>query len=190
MDLQKQRCRACESSGHLAHGASDTQLVVEIPGINGLVAPWRPGRDRESGTARRRCGLRNAAREGLSSRAAVRARDEGRWKDAGAKMMTICEHTKISRHVKIRGWHESAQASEEPVNQQLADPLSNANRDIEGTSVEFYDAYYSEQDGSFNPDGSYPTSAGSFGAKPPAGGGLDLAEISFNSATQHKWLRT
>ena len=66
------------------------------------------------------------------------------------------------------------------LNQQLPDPLSNANRDIEGTSVEFYDVYYSELDGSFNPDGSYLTIAGSFGAKLPAGGGLNLAEISLN----------
>ena len=66
------------------------------------------------------------------------------------------------------------------LNQQLPDPLGNANRDIEGTSIEFYDVYYSELDGSFNPDGSYLTIAGSFGAKFPAGGGLNLAEISLN----------
>ncbi len=65
---------------------------------------------------------------------------------------------------------------------QLADPLSLENRDIQGTSVEFYDVYYSEEDGSFNPDGSYLTIAGSFGAKLPAGGGLNLAEISLNYA--------
>lgn len=66
------------------------------------------------------------------------------------------------------------------LNTQLADPLSMANRDIQGTSVEFYDVYYSEEDGTFNPDGSYLTIAGSFGAKLPAGGGLNLAEISLN----------
>jgi hypothetical protein len=66
------------------------------------------------------------------------------------------------------------------LNNQLADPLSMANRDIQGTSVEFYDVYYSEEDGTFNPDGSYLTIAGSFGAKLPAGGGLNLAEISLN----------
>jgi hypothetical protein len=64
----------------------------------------------------------------------------------------------------------------------LADPLSMANRDIQGTSVEFYDVYYSDIDGVFDPDGRYLTIAGSFGAKLPAGGGLNLAEISLNSA--------
>lgn len=66
------------------------------------------------------------------------------------------------------------------LNTLLADPLSNANRDIEGTSVEFYDVYYSDVDGVFDPDGSYLTIAGAFGAKLPAGGGLNLAEISLN----------
>lgn len=66
------------------------------------------------------------------------------------------------------------------LNNQLADPLSMDNRDIQGTSVEFYDVYYSEEDGTFNADGSYLTIAGSFGAKLPAGGGLNLAEISLN----------
>ncbi|MCY1054946.1 hypothetical protein [Nannocystis sp. SCPEA4] len=66
------------------------------------------------------------------------------------------------------------------LNQLLVDPLSNANRDIEGTSVEFYDVYYSDVDGVFDPQGSYLTIAGAFGAKLPAGGGLNLAEISLN----------
>lgn len=64
----------------------------------------------------------------------------------------------------------------------LPDPLSLQNRDIQGTSVEFYDVYYSDEDGTFNPDGSYLTIGGSFGAKLPAGGGLNLAEISLNYA--------
>lgn len=64
----------------------------------------------------------------------------------------------------------------------LADPLGLNNRDIQGTSVEFYDVYYSDEDGTFNPDGSYLTIGGSFGAKLPAGGGLNLAEISLNYA--------
>jgi hypothetical protein len=68
------------------------------------------------------------------------------------------------------------------LNTLLADPLSGDNKDIQGTSVEFYDVYYSDVDGVFDPDGSYLTIAGSFGAKMPAGGGLNLAEISLNYA--------
>jgi hypothetical protein len=68
------------------------------------------------------------------------------------------------------------------LNNLLADPLSLDNRDIQGTSVEFYDVFYSDEDGTFNADGSYLTIAGSFGAKLPAGGGLNLAEISLNYA--------
>ncbi|MBL9105311.1 MAG: hypothetical protein JNL82_30470 [Myxococcales bacterium] len=66
------------------------------------------------------------------------------------------------------------------LNTPLADPLSTENRDIQGTSVEFYDVYYSDVDGNFDMNGSYLTIAGSFGAKLPAGGGLNLAEISLN----------
>lgn len=68
------------------------------------------------------------------------------------------------------------------LNTLLADPLSTENKDIQGTGVEFYDVYYSDVDGVFDPNGSYLTIAGSFGAKMPAGGGLNLAEISLNSA--------
>lgn len=68
------------------------------------------------------------------------------------------------------------------LNTLLADPLSTENKDIQGTSVEFYDVYYSDVDGVFDPNGSYLTIAGSFGAKLPAGGGLNLAEISLNYA--------
>jgi hypothetical protein len=62
----------------------------------------------------------------------------------------------------------------------LPDPLHAGNRDIQGTSVEFYDVHYSDVDGNFDIDGSYLTIAGSFGAALPAGGGLNLAEISLN----------
>src|SRR5690606_24072993 len=66
------------------------------------------------------------------------------------------------------------------LNTLLPDPLNQQNRDIQGTSVEFYDVYYSDVDGVFDPKGSYLTIAGSFGAKLPAGGGLNLAEISLH----------
>ncbi len=60
---------------------------------------------------------------------------------------------------------------------RLADPLSDANRDIKGVSTEFYDVYYSDQDGVFELDGRYLTISGVYQNALPAGGGLNLAEI-------------
>ncbi len=65
---------------------------------------------------------------------------------------------------------------------RLDDPLADANMDIPGASSEFYDVYYSNEDGSFNLDGSYLTISGVFGQALPAGGGLNLAEIGLNFA--------
>ncbi|HWB80961.1 MAG TPA: hypothetical protein VG755_38625 [Nannocystaceae bacterium] len=59
----------------------------------------------------------------------------------------------------------------------LADPLSDASRDIKGVDTEFYDVYYSDQDGVFELDGRYLTISGAFQYALPAGGGLNLAEI-------------
>lgn len=63
---------------------------------------------------------------------------------------------------------------------RLDDPLTSTNQDITGTSVEFYDVYYSDEDGSFDVDGSYLTISGVFPVPLPAGGGLNLAEIGLN----------
>jgi hypothetical protein len=63
---------------------------------------------------------------------------------------------------------------------QLADPLADDNMDIPGASSEFYDVYYSNQEGVFDIDGSYLTISGVFGQALPAGGGLNLAEIGLN----------
>lgn len=62
---------------------------------------------------------------------------------------------------------------------RLADPLSSTNKDITGTSIEFYDVYYSDIDGEFDIDGSYLTISGVFPSD-TAGGGLNLAEIGLN----------
>ncbi|MCX4240816.1 hypothetical protein [Paraliomyxa miuraensis] len=68
---------------------------------------------------------------------------------------------------------------------RLADPLSVGNFDIDGATGEFYDVYYSDQDGNFELDGRYLTISGTFGQALPAGGGLNLAEIGldFEDAT-------
>ncbi len=63
---------------------------------------------------------------------------------------------------------------------RLDDPLAFANFDIDGASGEFYDVYYSNELGEFQLDGSYLTISGTFAQTLPAGGGLNLAEISLN----------
>lgn len=60
------------------------------------------------------------------------------------------------------------------------DPLEPSTADIMGASTEYYDVYYSNEDGTFNLDGSYLTISGSFLQTLPAGGGLNLAEIGLN----------
>ena len=69
-----------------------------------------------------------------------------------------------------------------PTPVSLLDPLATDNMDIPGASSEFYDVYYSNEDGSFNLDGSYLTISGVFLQTLPAGGGLNLAEIGLNFA--------
>jgi hypothetical protein len=58
--------------------------------------------------------------------------------------------------------------------------LSEAAHDIKGVDTEYYDVYYSDEAGSFDIDGKYLTIAGTFAHALPAGGGLNLAEISLN----------
>ena len=58
--------------------------------------------------------------------------------------------------------------------------LSEDAHDIKGVDTEFYDVYYSDKDGNFVLDAPYLTIAGVFGYPLPAGGGLNLAEISLN----------
>ena len=67
---------------------------------------------------------------------------------------------------------------------RLDDPLANNNFDIDGASGEFYDVYYSDEDGGYQLDGSYLTISGTFAQALPAGGGLNLAEISLNFSDQ------
>jgi hypothetical protein len=60
---------------------------------------------------------------------------------------------------------------------QLPDPLTEASHDIKGVDTEFYDVYYSDENGVFELDGRYLTISGVFLYALPAGGGLNLAEI-------------
>jgi hypothetical protein len=63
---------------------------------------------------------------------------------------------------------------------KLPDPMSDTSRDIPGAGTEFYDVYYSDEDGNFQLDGSYLTISGVYDYALPAGGGLNLAEIGLN----------
>ncbi len=65
---------------------------------------------------------------------------------------------------------------------RLDDPLTEQSHDIPGASTEYYDVYYSDEDGHFELDGSYLTISGEFEHALPAGGGLNLAEIGLNFA--------
>ncbi len=68
---------------------------------------------------------------------------------------------------------------------RLDDPLSDNNFDIKGVSTEFYDVYYSDENGGADIDGSYLTISGVFAIPLPAGGGLNLAEIGLNYSDQN-----
>ncbi len=63
---------------------------------------------------------------------------------------------------------------------RLPDPMTDTSRDIPGAMGEFYDVYYSTEEGEFQLDGSYLTISGVFPQPLPAGGGLNLAEIGLN----------
>jgi hypothetical protein len=66
---------------------------------------------------------------------------------------------------------------------RLPDPLGgSANFDIAGASTEYYDVFFSNEDGTFNLDGEYLSIEGVFLQTLPAGGGLNLAEIALNFA--------
>jgi hypothetical protein len=67
---------------------------------------------------------------------------------------------------------------------RLDDPLAVGNFDIAGATGEFYDVYYSDEEGQFQLDGSYLTISGTFAQTLPAGGGLNLAEIGLNFSDQ------
>ena len=65
---------------------------------------------------------------------------------------------------------------------KLPDPMSDTSRDIPGAPSEYYDVFYSDEDGNFQLDGSYLTISGVYVNPLPAGGGLNLAEIGLNSS--------
>jgi autotransporter-associated beta strand protein len=63
---------------------------------------------------------------------------------------------------------------------RLSDPLSATNADFVTPAHEFYDVFFSNSDGSFNPQGGFVTIECSFAYASPYGGGLNIAEIDLN----------
>ena len=65
---------------------------------------------------------------------------------------------------------------------RLNDPLTYGNNDFYGWAGggEFYDVFYSNDDGTFNSLGEYLTVEAIFNRKLPYGGGLNLSEVTFN----------
>ena len=62
---------------------------------------------------------------------------------------------------------------------QIAILNSNSN-DFNGTRTEFYDVFYSDASGNFDPGGEFVTIEGVFGIGSPAGGGLNIAGTRLN----------
>ena len=64
---------------------------------------------------------------------------------------------------------------------QLTGPLSAGNSDFGGVpGHEFYDVFFSDENGDFNIDGEYLTIEGAYDIAFPNGGALNLSEISLN----------
>lgn len=67
---------------------------------------------------------------------------------------------------------------------RLTGNLGPANRDFEGVqSAEFYDVFYSDWDGTPNPNGAFITVEATYERQLPAGGGLNIAKVLLNTTT-------
>jgi hypothetical protein len=67
------------------------------------------------------------------------------------------------------------------LNNRIPGSLSNSSMDFKGASIEWYDVFYSNANGTFNALGEYITVEAEF-AQPSGGGGLNMAEIVLNFA--------
>jgi hypothetical protein len=63
--------------------------------------------------------------------------------------------------------------------------LSATSRDFEGAPGEFYDVFYSNWDGTFNPNGEFVTIEAVWPNGAPSGGGLNIARVDFNGTGQY-----
>lgn len=67
-----------------------------------------------------------------------------------------------------------------------SDPLGSSNRDFVGAPTEFYDVFYSDADGSFDPDGEFVTIEAVWNRSLPVSGGLNIAEVQLNFSDASK----
>ena len=58
--------------------------------------------------------------------------------------------------------------------------LTGSNAEMIGAAAEYYDFFYSNSDGTFNPNGSYITIEALYAPTLPAGGGLNLTAVRLN----------
>jgi hypothetical protein len=64
---------------------------------------------------------------------------------------------------------------------KLTSPLTQSNNDFVGVpNAEFYDVFYSNWDGTFNPTGDFVTIEAEFPNGAPSGGGLNIARVDLN----------
>jgi hypothetical protein len=67
---------------------------------------------------------------------------------------------------------------------RLTGNLGPANRDFEGVpGAEFYDVFYSDWDGTPNPNGAFITVEATYERQLPAGGGLNIAKVLLNTSS-------
>jgi hypothetical protein len=63
--------------------------------------------------------------------------------------------------------------------------LNSSNKDFEGVSgAEFYDVFYSDWNGTPNPNGQFVTIEADWNVGAPSGGGLNIAKVDFNGTGQ------
>lgn len=68
---------------------------------------------------------------------------------------------------------------------RLNGSLSSSNRDFEGVQgAEFYDVFYSDWNGTPDPNGQFVTIEAEWNVGAPSGGGLNIAKVDFNGTGQ------
>lgn len=64
--------------------------------------------------------------------------------------------------------------------------LDSSSNDFQGVhGAELYDVFYSDWDGTFNPNGEFVTIEAVWPVGAPAGGGLNIAKVDFNGTNQY-----